>query len=171
MGAVAVGWTVAGRETSRRALALQVGLLAVLGAAPDLDLLIGRHSRETHSVGAAVIAASIAAWWRWPLAPTRARVWATACLAYLSHPIFDALSPDTSAPIGVMLFWPFSTAHWITGLDVFAPIWRDWHGSKFFSHNSVALLRELLILGPILAAVWWLGRTRVVVEPPPTLTP
>ena len=40
----------------------------------DLDLLIGRHSAETHSLGAALIVAAIAAWQRWPVARRRWRI-------------------------------------------------------------------------------------------------
>lgn len=137
---------------------MQAGIFATLGAAPDLDLLIGRHSRETHSIGAAVIAATVAAAWRWPIADTRARIFLAALCAWFSHPMMDALSPDTSAPIGVMILWPFSREHWQTGVALFWPIWRDIHSRVFFSHNSVALLRELAIMVPIATLVWRLRR-------------
>lgn len=158
LGAVVAGWVVARPAATRRALAWQVGILAALGTAPDLDLLIGRHSRETHSIGAAIIAATVAAAWRWPIADTRARIFLAALCAWFSHPIMDALSPDTSVPIGVMIMWPFSREHWLTGWAPFWPIWRDIHSSKFFSHNSVALVRELAIMLPLVTLVWWLRR-------------
>lgn len=171
MGAIAVGWTVAGRETSRRTLAWQMGVFAVLGAAPDLDLLIGRHSRETHSIGAAIIAASLVALWRPPIAETRWRMWLASCLAWFSHPIFDALSPDSTPPLGVMMFWPFSREHWQSGLEIFMPIWRDWNDPYFFPHNVYALLLEFAILVPLLVVVYrWRGPRRQRFAEPQTET-
>lgn len=35
-------------------------LLALLGALPDIDFLVGRHSRETHSLGAVLLVAFVA---------------------------------------------------------------------------------------------------------------
>ena len=130
-------------------------MLAALAIAPDLDLLIGRHSRETHSIGAAAIAAAAAAAFRWPLASSRARIAIAAFFAWVSHPILDSLSPDTAIPIGVMILWPFSTSHWQTGLSVFMPIWRDFSDPVWLPHDILAVLRELAILVPIIAIVWW----------------
>jgi membrane-bound metal-dependent hydrolase YbcI (DUF457 family) len=151
---------VARPKVGRRALAVQCGILVALGCAPDLDLLIGRHSRETHSLGAAVIAASIAAWRRWPIAGTRGRIWWAAFLAWLSHPLLDMLSLDTSIPIGVMFLWPFSHAHMQTGWNVFASIYRNYHESGFTWHNILAAARECVIVAPFTAAVWLVRRRR-----------
>lgn len=159
-----MGWAIARPAATRRALLVQASIFAAIGSAPDLDLLIGRHSRETHSLGAAVIAATVAAAWRWPIADTRARIFLAALCAWFSHPMMDALSPDTSAPIGVMIMWPFSREHWLTGWALFWPIWRDIHSSKFFSHNSGAVLRELAIMLPVTALVWWTRRRRSAVS-------
>ncbi|MCC7007373.1 MAG: ABC transporter permease subunit [Acidobacteria bacterium] len=163
LGAIAIGWAVAApATTSRRSLLVQAGVLAAIGMSPDLDLLVDRHSRETHSLGAALIVATAAAVWRWPIAPTRARIWLTALLAYFSHPLFDALSPDGTPPIGVMIRWPFSREHWQTGVALFMPIWRHYDGPVFFTHNALALLRELALLLPIVALVWrWRSRVPV----------
>src|SRR5690242_13672447 len=60
----AAGWLVAGRPPLRphldaagtaAALVRNASPYALLGAAPDLDLLVGLHSRYTHSIGAAVL--------------------------------------------------------------------------------------------------------------------
>ena len=160
LGAIAIGWAIAGPAQSKRALLVQTSALAALAVAPDLDLLIGRHSRETHSVGAALIAAVAAAAFRVPLAPTRARIALAAFFAWFSHPMLDALSPDTAAPIGVMILWPFSTSHWQTGLAVFMPIWRDLSDPVWLRHDTLAVLRELVILLPAVAFVWWWRRLR-----------
>jgi membrane-bound metal-dependent hydrolase YbcI (DUF457 family) len=129
--------------------------LLLLGMAPDLDLLVARHSRETHSVGAALIVATVAAWQRWPIGSSRGRIWLAACLAWLSHPILDALALDTAPPLGVMLFWPWSVEHVQTGWSLFGPISRRPWLWSFWTTNLASLARELVILGPIVGWVWW----------------
>jgi membrane-bound metal-dependent hydrolase YbcI (DUF457 family) len=158
LGAIAAGWIAARPATSPKLLAAQVAILSALGVAADFDLLIGRHSRETHSIGAAVIVASIAAWQRWPLACGRTRIWLAACAAWLTHPLLDALSFDTSVPQGVMLLWPFSGHHWQTGWAVFDSIYRNWRDAGFLRHNTLAIFRELLMVGPIAGMVWAVRR-------------
>jgi membrane-bound metal-dependent hydrolase YbcI (DUF457 family) len=153
MAALAAGWLVAGQPAARPALLKQVAILVAVGVAPDLDLLFGRHSMETHSIGAAVIVASIAAWQRWPVAASRTTTWIAVALAWLSHPLLDALGSDTSAPIGVMAFWPFSRAHFQTPFEVFGAISRRYWRDDFWSLNVSAMVREVLVLAPVLAIV------------------
>jgi membrane-bound metal-dependent hydrolase YbcI (DUF457 family) len=130
-----------------------VAILVAVGIAPDLDLLIGRHSMETHSIGMAAIVAGIAAWQRWPVASSRTQIWIAVAAAWLSHPMLDALARDTSTPIGVMAFWPFSTAHVQTGLSVFGPISRRYWQDDFWRVNLSSALKEVVVLAPILALV------------------
>jgi membrane-bound metal-dependent hydrolase YbcI (DUF457 family) len=158
LGAVAAGWAVARPAASRPDLVVQVGILAALGGVADLDLVVGRHSRETHSLGAAAIVASIAAFLRWPIASTRTRIWLAAFCAWMTHPLLDALSFDTSTPQGVMVWWPLTTAHWQTGWALFSSIYRNWREAGFLAHNLLAILREVLILAPVTALVWTLRR-------------
>jgi len=121
-------------------LVVRAPLLGALAAAPDLDLLISRHRGETHSIGAAAFVASIAAWRRWPFAGGgRWRIWLAAWLAWSSHPLLDALSPDNSPPIGVMALWPFSREYMQTGLAVFAPIWRYPITAREIRHDLLAV--------------------------------
>lgn len=160
MGALAVGWTLSRPASSTQGLVRQAVVFGALGMAPDLDLLVGRHSQETHSLGAALIVASIAVWRRWPIAGSAMRLWVAALAAWFSHPLFDALSFDKGPPIGVMMFWPFSSGYFHTGLAVFDAIERDWSRSHFFERNILAFLRELLILVPLLWVVWLLRRPR-----------
>lgn len=154
LGAMAVGWLATGTagpsaDRVRRSL-----WLAGIGLVPDLDLLIGRHSAETHSVGAAFIAASIAAAMRWPLAATRVRIFAAVLLAWLSHPILDWLGSDTSLPLGVMILWPLSSAHYLSDAEVFLPITRRWWLAGFVTHTLAAVGRELVVLGPLVVLSW-----------------
>ena len=164
---VAAGWLVARPAAARRARVVQAALLGGLAMAPDLDLLIGRHSGETHSLGAAVLVASLAAAWRWPIAGTRGRIWLAAFAAWCTHPLLDGLSPDNSAPIGVMAFWPWTRTHVQTGLAVFAPIWRHPLTARVVAHDLIAVLREVAILGPVIALVWVLRARAGVHEASP----
>jgi inner membrane protein len=167
LAGVAAGWLAAPpiSPASSRSFRIQVAILSAVAVAPDLDLLIDRHSRETHSLGAAIIVATMAAFWRWPIAATRWRIWAAVFLAWVSHPLLDALAIDTAPPIGVMLFWPFSREHVQTGLAVFSPISRSWGQPGLVAHNAWAVVREVAILGPITGAVWWLRRRSVPAVP------
>ena len=125
---------------------------------PDLDLLISRHSAETHSLGAAAIVASIAAVARLPVAQTRARIWLAVFLAWMTHPLLDAFTADSSVPIGIMVWWPFSAAYYHSGIMLFDAIHRPWWLPGFWAHNVVAAARELLIVAPLTATIWWTRR-------------
>lgn len=158
LAAVAAGWSVAGATEPGRALRVQVGILVAVGVVPDVDLLWGRHSQETHSLGAALLLASIAAWQRWPVASTRVRIWCAIAAAYLTHPLLDALALDTSPPLGIMAFWPLSWEHYQTGLSVFGPISRRYWLDTFWTTNLTSIARELVILAPVVFGVWWWRR-------------
>jgi membrane-bound metal-dependent hydrolase YbcI (DUF457 family) len=160
LAALAVGWGVAGAPGARASRLRQAAILVAIGIAPDLDLLIGRHSMETHSLGAAAIVATVAAWQRWPVASSRATIWFAVALAWMSHPLLDALGSDTSVPIGVMVFWPFSGAHFQTSWEVFGAISRRYWRDDFLSINVASITKEILILAPIAVTVWF-GRARI----------
>jgi inner membrane protein len=153
LAAVAAGWGIAGLMAVGQARWRQIAILVAIGLAPDLDLLWGRHSRETHSVGAALIVATVAAWQRWPVASTRTRIWLAVCAAWLTHPMLDAMSSDTSIPVGIMAFWPLSTEFFTTGWDTFGPISRRYWLDNFWAINLTSIGRELVLLGPVAVAV------------------
>ena len=157
---MAVGFTLSRPESSTSGLVRQAAIFAAVGMAPDLDLIIGRHSRETHSIGAALVVASIAAWQRWPVAATRLGVFVAVAAAWFSHPLFDGMSFDIGPPIGVMMWWPFSEHYWHTGVTVFDAIERHWEKPHFLRQNVVAVLREMAILIPTLAIVWAVRRQK-----------
>lgn len=156
LAALAAGWAVAPPAAPGRTLIIQGAALAAVGLAPDLDLLVGRHNAETHSIGAAVLAASLAALVRWPVAERRWQIWLAVFLVWLTHPLLDALGQDTAAPIGVMAYWPFSTEHYSASVALFRPVWRRWWSPGFVEHNLLTVFREVVILLPITAGVWWL---------------
>jgi membrane-bound metal-dependent hydrolase YbcI (DUF457 family) len=149
------GWLVARPAPYGRRLLVQAGTFALMGAAPDLDLLIGRHSGETHSLGAAAIVATLAATLRWPVAVETWRIWLAVFLAWATHPLLDSLGLDTKVPIGVMAFWPISRDHFNSGLDIFLPIYRSCCSSRSVVQNSKAMLWEVVILLPVALGAWW----------------
>ena len=161
LAGIAAGWAAGRPGRPSRALITQTLVLAAIGMAPDLDLLWGRHSRETHSIGAALIVAAIAAWRRWPVGvDRRVGIFAVVCLTWFIHPVLDAFSVDNAAPIGVMLWWPFSTAFVHSSHTFFDPISRMWGSPDIWSHNATAAAHELMLMTPLLAAVWLLRRGR-----------
>ncbi|MGE3277273.1 MAG: metal-dependent hydrolase [Vicinamibacterales bacterium] len=134
-------------------------LTTLLAAAPDLDFLWGRHSMETHSLGAAALVGLVA------LAATRGREprLALACaVAWASHVLFDWLGADTAPPLGVMALWPFSTDFYFAHAYVFDAIDRRYWRPGFVAHNVMAVIREIVMLGPIAVALWWWGRRESV---------
>ena len=178
LGAFAAGWVVAGppQPPAERASPAQgesqlvtgqnprflarAALLATIGVAADLDLLFGAHSAYTHSVGAAAVVAILVGIFS---RTQRVRLGLAASAAYLSHIAFDLLGQDTSMPLGVMAFWPFSTEHFHSGLDLFFATDRRYWLPGFWVRNLTAVAWELVLVAPLAAGAWWLRRRR----PPP----
>ena len=121
-------------------------MLAVAGMAADLDLLFTLHRGPTHGLGVACLVGIVAY-----LATRRQRLAAAVAAAYASHTLLDWLGTDTSAPFGIMALWPFSREYFDSGLHVFQAISRRYWLREFWTFNLLALLRELLILGPMVA--------------------
>ena len=128
-------------------------LCAVAGVAPDVDFLWGGHNRQTHSLGAAVIAGVVVlAWKRNP------RLALAVMLSWASHVLFDWLGSDDTPPLGVMALWPLNSNFYFADAYVFEAISRRYWLDNFFSHNSWAVMKEILILGPVASVAWWLRR-------------
>ena len=79
--------------------------------------------------------------------------------------LLDWLGADSSTPRGVMALWPLATTYYVSGLDVFDNISRRYWLPGFWRHNTVAVVRELLLLGPVAALGGWFSR-RVPPSPP-----
>jgi membrane-bound metal-dependent hydrolase YbcI (DUF457 family) len=128
-------------------------LCAVAGVAPDVDFLWGGHNRQTHSLGAAVIAGVVVlAWKRNP------RLALAVMLSWASHVLFDWLGSDDTPPLGVMALWPLNSNFYFADAYVFEAISRRYWLDNFFSHNAWAVMKEILILGPVASVAWWLRR-------------
>ena len=135
------------------------GPFAAAAVAPDLDLLAGTHSTYTHSIGAVALVFVAA------LVVTRGQIRRALAIAgaWATHVLFDWMGSDTSARIGVMALWPFSTDHYQSSLYVFDAISRRyWMGWTFVAQNATAILREIAILGPLALVAYLLARRRSV---------
>ncbi len=154
MGGAIAGGLVAGRSAPRLAL---LGFAAA-GAVADLDLLAGVHSGPTHSVFAALTAGLIGwmAWGRPARAPAPFRLGVAVAAAYATHPLLDWLSTDTTAPMGIMALWPLSSDHYLSPFRIFLPVSRRYWLIDAWWLNLRAVIREVLILGPLLWVVWWI---------------
>ena len=140
-------------------------LASAAAVAPDLDFLWGRHNMETHSLGAAALAAVAVLLW------TRGRGVRLAVivgLAWSSHVLFDWLGSDTTPPLGVMALWPFSNAFYFADAFVFDAISRRTQLPNFWSHNLWAVAKEAALLGPgVAVAAWHSEAATVGAEAPP----
>jgi hypothetical protein len=132
-------------------------LCAVAAVLPDVDFLWGRHSMETHSIGAAVMAGlAVLAWTR----GRGRRLALLVTLAWASHVLFDWLGSDTTPPLGVMALWPLTSEFYFAHAYVFEAISRRTYRPDFWRHNLYAVATELMMLGPVAGAAWALRRRR-----------
>jgi membrane-bound metal-dependent hydrolase YbcI (DUF457 family) len=146
----ALGGVIVGQTLAPSALLL----CAIAGVLPDVDFAWGGHNRETHSLGAAVIAGLVVfAWKRSP------RLALAVSLSWASHVLFDWLGSDDTPPLGVMALWPLNSDFYFANAFVFEAISRRYWLDNFFAHNAWAVAREVMILGPV-AAIAFLWRAR-----------
>ncbi len=132
---------------------------------PDLDfvpgILIGRpdwlHRGPSHSLlGAAVFGAMAAALARAACVREPAVFGLLIGVAYASHVFLDTFSPDPLRITGVPAFWPLTDTPVVVPSSIFLEIRRDPRAGGFFAslwlpHNLQAVLREMLIMGTVLA--------------------
>lgn len=109
---------------------------------------------ETHSLGFALLCGVAA--WAW----SRSARTAFACgLAVATHVLFDWLGSDDTPPLGVMALWPFSRDFFFANAFVFDAISRRYWLPGFVTHNALAVVREVAILGPVAAVSYFLRRS------------
>jgi hypothetical protein len=79
--------------------------------------------------------------------------------AYGSHILLDWMGSDDTPPIGIMALWPFTDAFYQSDLYWFMAISRRYWLANFWTHNLTAVFWEIVLLGPLAAAiVWWRHR-------------
>ena len=130
----------------------------VLATVPDADLLFHVHRTWSHSVFAVLVAgvcAAVTAAARPRASLSVARIAATCAAAYATHLLLDWLAVDFAPPRGIQLFWPFSTAWYISDWSVFRQVDRR----AFLSPptmwvNAQAVAQEVALLAPVLVVIW-----------------
>ena len=147
----ALGGLIVGEVLAPSALVI----CAVAGVLPDIDFAWGGHNRETHSLGAALIAGLVVlAWKRSP------RLAIAVTVSWATHVLFDWLGSDDTPPLGVMALWPLNTNFYFANAFVFEAISRRYWLDNFITHNAWAVIKEVLILGPlaVIAFLWQVRR-------------
>jgi len=171
LGGLAIAW--AADLLPGRPIANSRGTLACmsLAALPDADLLLPvLHRTVTHSLGAVVAVGLLMIVAAAVTGEVTAKIALACAAAYASHLLFDWLAVDQSAPRGIQLLWPFSSAWFISGWDVF----RGTERRHFFRlttmhQNLVTIVREIAILAPVVGALWLVrvkALTRLAAEMP-----
>jgi membrane-bound metal-dependent hydrolase YbcI (DUF457 family) len=154
LAGLATVWTadvVTGEPSDRMMTVACVGL----AMAADLDLITGGHRGVTHSLGAAVfvaiVAAAVAVRTRRPVV----RVTLLCAAAYATHILLDWLGADNSFPYGLRALWPLTDRYYISGLDLFPQTARrHLMTASVVKQNLRAVGQEIAILLPIVAALW-----------------
>jgi hypothetical protein len=133
-----------------------VCLCAGLAVLPDADLLFPiAHRTATHSVAAVAAVALMMIVASWVTGKVTARV-ALACVAaYASHILLDWLQADPNPPLGVQALWPMSSTWFLSGWDLLRPTERrHMLDPATMRRNIVAIVQEVVIVGPVAAAMW-----------------
>jgi len=142
------------RERVNNPLTGRLAVYAVAACLPDVDFFWGRHNMETHSLGFAVVVGLLVLAWK-----RDAWLAIGATLAVCSHVLFDWLGSDDFPPLGVMALWPLTSRFYFADAFVFEAISRRYWLPGFFTHNLLAVAREIAILGPVVAGLWWFRRS------------
>jgi membrane-bound metal-dependent hydrolase YbcI (DUF457 family) len=169
LGGVAAAWAVdlvPGDRTARTApsgasfyrragngLTMLCGLLAVT---PDLDLLLHVHRTITHSLTAVLVVAVVSAVLaKWAGKRSLGRAALMCAGAYGTHLLLDWMAVDNSFPYGIQLLWPISSRWYISSWPIFPGTERR-HilGAVAVLTNATAAAWEVLLLAPVLGALW-----------------
>jgi membrane-bound metal-dependent hydrolase YbcI (DUF457 family) len=158
VGGVAVAWAadlLPGRASA--AAGPRVALTcACLAALPDIDLLLPiTHRTVTHSFAAVAVVGVLMIIAAGVTGKVTTKIALTCMAAYASHLLLDWLQADPTPPFGLQLLWPFSSRWFLSGWSVFrATDRRHFLELPTMKRNAVAMLQELAILAPVLAALW-----------------
>jgi len=148
-----------------RALARPLTLVCIaLAVLPDFDLLSPPvHRAATHSIGATILVTIIAAGVTgWVTGRINWRIAFVCAAAHASHLVTDWLGTDRNlAPYGIQMFWPFDKGWYISGWEMFLPVERrNPFSVATIRVNIAAAIREIVIIGSVVLAVWLAGWRR-----------
>ena len=158
------------------------GASVVIAILPDFDvvpgLLLGDprmfHQKGTHSITAAVVVGLLVGGVarRWKLNGLGWGIWGGGL--YLSHLLLDLLVEDPSPPFGILLFWPFSEAYFVSpitpfgGFHYYDPAIGMWRTMLSFD-NLVLMLHEIVFIAPFAGLAWYVGNYRSQLRSKPKL--
>ncbi len=128
--------------------------------AADLDFLVGAHRTYSHTLGVSILIL-LAGMAMTPSSGPRVLTGLACGAAYASHLLLDWLGSDTSVPIGIMALWPFSSEFYQSPVTLFLATERRYWLPQFWSVNLTAMIREIGILMPIAAVIYWIRRRKV----------
>ena len=116
------------------------------------------HHGLTHSVGASFIVGFLFAWYFYFRQGRFLAPFFFAASAYSSHILLDFFTVDTSLPHGIPMFWPISSEYFISPIAAFLDVRRSasmgtFFQSLFVAHNGWTVLREIIILVPMVLIV------------------
>ena len=171
LGGLAAAFLVSSAAASSRLTMPVLAACAAVAVAPDLDIPFGSHRTYTHSI-AAVALAGITAWAVLRRRPASVQMSLVIAAAHASHLVLDWMGADTSRPPGLMMLWPVSREFYVSGWNVFGEVSRRyWRPEEFLYGNTLALMRELAIIMPLLLIAWavWSKRTLGPVSPQSTV--
>ena len=160
LGGLAVAWaadllppraTLGSREGPRSAY-----FCVALAVLPDADLLLPiAHRTVTHSFAAVAAVALLMIVAGSVTGKVTAR-FAVACVAaYASHLLLDWFQADPTPPLGIQALWPASSRWFISGWDILRPTERrHMFEPATMQRNVLAVVQEIVVLGPVAAAAW-----------------
>lgn len=151
LGGIAAAWAI--DPKADRELTMTCAALAM---APDLDLLLPYgHRTITHSVGAVGFVALFAAAMAVKTGRPVVRLTVMCAAAYGSHLLLDWLGEDPYFPYGIRAFWPFTNRFVIAPVTIFRQTARRFLTQEnAWRMNTLAVLQEIAILGPIVIGLW-----------------
>lgn len=162
------------RRTTWRSLLL----IVVVANLPDIDFLPGflmgepnRFHRHylSHSLGAAIVVGALLATFFYV---RRNQKFASCFLlffaVYFSHVALDYFGVDKTSPLGVPMFWPLTSSHFMAPIGLFMSVHKSNDSGNFFRtifvmHNLWATLWELAILLPVVGLVKLARRWRSLI--------
>lgn len=141
---------------------------------PDVDFLPGYlvgnpiafHWGPTHSLMAVVLVGGLTGLLAGAIGGAYVTMIGLAITAYASHIFMDMMLGGSQSQVGLQVFWPFSRGQFMLPWTVFrmapAEIQTRPLAVLFSSAMMPVIVRELLVMVPVVTVSWMLARWRVI---------
>jgi len=165
-------------KKGKRGLSLPLLFLAVfIAIVPDLDFLPGLfvgepalyHQGISHSLSFAFVAGIVCGLFLRGQNRFFFPVFFLIFLAYTSHLVLDLFGPDGRTPYGIPLFWPLSSTHLLSPVQLLPGVHHvrttdastgEWLLGVLHWDNLISIGTEILIIAPLVFLAGWWGRPR-----------